>query len=142
MNDITLKIELPDQFVGDVMTTAVESGGYALWYWEGFNMVEINRARANPEDNNQNIAGVVLDDLTVYRIKFTVDHPQDNDEYIVEFSDVVTGIQWILDGTVPVTSDIVGYIAQAVAEKDAGHIDAIAADCIMQAACFKELVFG
>jgi hypothetical protein len=140
--------EVSDQFLADVLTTAVESGGHALWYWEGFSMVDVSRARSNPEDNNQNVAGVVLDDLSVYRITFAVDHIARDEvdksgqgEYAIDLEDVAKGIQWILDGTVPVTRDLVGMIASAVADNDA-DIDAIGADVIIQAACFKELVFG
>jgi adenosylcobinamide amidohydrolase len=136
---VKLDIELSDQFLGDVLTTAVESGGHAMWYWEGFSMKDCMRYHA---DRPNSAGGTVLDDLTVTTVKFLVDHPQESDEYIVDFLDLATGIQWLLDGTVPVNDYIKGMVYRAVAQADAGEIDADAADCIVQATAFKEVVFG
>lgn len=132
---ITVKHEVSDQFLADVLTTAVESGGHAFWYWEGFSMLDISRAVEGPPDG-------ALDNLSVYRVKFVVDHPQEQDEYIIDLEDVAKGIQWILDGTVPVAKRLVDYITSAISDEDAGDIDAEAADVIVQACAFKELVFG
>lgn len=145
--EITIKHEVSDQFLADVLTTAVESGGHALWYWEGFSMIDLRRAGADP--GAQVVADQVLDHLSVYRIEFACEHIARDDvdkngqgEYQIDLEDVAKGIQWILDGTVPVAQRLVDYIRRGVAEADTGDIDAEAADVIVQAAAFKELVFG
>jgi hypothetical protein len=47
-----------------------------------------------------------------------------------------------LSGSVKIDNQIHGYVALAVAENDAGFIDSVAADCIVQAGLFDELVYG
>lgn len=151
---IAVKHEVSDQFLADVLTTAVESGGHALWYWEGFSALDVTRAilahdgrSTDPVEvmvggSGEHEHGTTLSGLSVYRLKFVVDHPQEQDEYTIDLEDVAQGIQWLLDGTVPISDRIKDYIANAVSEADAGDIDADAADCIIQAAAFKEYVFG
>ena len=41
-----------------------------------------------------------------------------------------------------VNSDIAGYLQQFIDTNDAGHLDAVASDCLLQFACFGELVYG
>lgn len=150
---ITLNHTLDDQFLSDVLTTAVESDGHALWYWEGFIIGDVERAISREPDpttrtmvevmvgDAEEEHGTILGHLSVYRVTFTVDHPQDGDDYQIDLEDVAKGIQWILDGTVPVADRLVSMIHRAVAD-EYPDIDAEGADVIMQAACFKELVFG
>jgi hypothetical protein len=157
---IAIKHDVTDQFLADVLTTAVESGGHALWYWEGFSMIDMDRAISRiPDANTRTMVDVKVGEpgseqehltrlghLSVYRIKFACDHSakEDSDgqgEYIIDLEDVAKGIQWILDGTVPVASRLGAMVAMAVAEGEA-DIDAEGADVIVQAAAFGELVFG
>lgn len=147
MPSITVKHEVRDQFLADVLTTAVESGGHALWYWEGFSMINIER-EVKVDANCDRDHHTHLDDLSVYKVEFSCDHntqtdgePDTQGHYVVELSDIAQGIQWILDGTVPVAQRLVSMIASAVADDDA-DIDAEGADVIVQACAFGELVFG
>lgn len=153
-NKINITHEVSDQFLADILTTAVESGGHALWYWEGFEMVDVTRAILARDSSSMDPVDVRVGEfltehshntrltgLSVYRIKFKVDHPQDGDEYTVDLEDVAKGIQWILDGTVPLNDRITGQIVMSIIDMQP-DIDAEAADCILQAACFKEYVFA
>tara|TARA_Y100000310_G_scaffold128314_1_gene127491 strand:+ start:657 stop:1040 length:384 start_codon:yes stop_codon:yes gene_type:complete len=60
----------------------------------------------------------------------------------VTVSTIARGIRLLKTGEVKVSSDITGYIGSAEAEKDASYIDSDAADCIVQAALFGEIVYG
>jgi hypothetical protein len=145
---INLTATVEDQFLADVLTTAVESGGHALWYWEGFSMIDFRRASNNPEAPKAVMADVVLEPLSVWRIEFACDHiardgvdKNGQGQYQIDLEDVAKGIQWIVDGTVPVAQRLVDMVTEAVASGDC-DIDAEGADVIVQAAAFKELVFG
>tara|TARA_B100001094_G_C18061037_1_gene735074 strand:+ start:360 stop:722 length:363 start_codon:yes stop_codon:yes gene_type:complete len=41
-----------------------------------------------------------------------------------------------------VNSDIASYLVDFIDTNDAGHLDAEASDCLLQFACFGELVYG
>ena len=41
-----------------------------------------------------------------------------------------------------VNSDIASYLVDFIDTGDAGHLDAEASDCLLQFACFSELVYG
>jgi hypothetical protein len=45
-------------------------------------------------------------------------------------------------GKISVRSDIQKAIGLAIFEEEYGEIDSTAADCIVQAACFEEIVYG
>lgn len=124
----TIKIskELTDEFLSDVLITAVESGGASLFYWDGFRMMTIDRQP----------------DLSIDAIDFFADDGDgERHRYEITHEDVGNAIQAILDGTVSLGYPK-EYIVRAVSELDAGDIDATAADCIIQAACFGEVVYG
>lgn len=153
-NKISITHDVSDQFLADIMTTAVESGGHALWYWEGFSMTEVVRAVSSDPDadsttkvdvmvggDGEHEHGTSLSNLSVYRLVFKCDNPQEGDEYTVDLEDIAQGMQWILDGTVPLNDRITGMLTMAIIDRQA-DIDADGADCIIQAACFKEYVFA
>lgn len=128
---IDVEIELDRQFVYDALTTSIECGYNAVHYWGVVHKVERDS------------------DLNVLRYGLSLIEPigDHNDEKIgsgvvVDSNTVQLGIQRLLDGSVPIDSIIRGYVFSAVIERDAGHIDADAADCIIQAGVFGELIFG
>ena len=122
---ITMKIELQEQFLYDILTTFVESG-YSTWA----ELREVNR-----EPDMLDVLSIVLYDDDSERT------------YDVGIDEVFTGLCRIVgcdnDGKrVEIAGSIADYISRGVREDDAGDIDAIGADCIVQAAIFGELVYG
>jgi hypothetical protein len=67
---------------------------------------------------------------------------KDEDEYLIDCSVIKRGLEKLLSGNVQVGSQIMGYIMQSLGDGDAGMIDAIAADCIVQAGLFSEVRYG
>lgn len=120
---ININVELDEQFLYDTLTTFVESG-YSDWC----EFIEVNR---EPD---------TLDVLSVTIIA-------DSGRHEVGIDEAFTGLCRIVhkdnEGKrVEIADYIKQYCVRGVMEQDAGHIDAIAADCIVQAAIFGELVYG
>lgn len=148
MTTITIQINLPDQFIYDVLTIAVEGG---INYWAVCS--EINR------DAQYGVISAVLQDLewhmTHARCEATCrmagapkgatceeyDQIDFRDESI-DYDTVVAGLTDLLAGRVEVAPYIREYIERGIREGDAGEIDAEAADAIIQAGLFGELVYG
>lgn len=139
MPSITVKIDLTDEFLRDVMVTMVESGNYCIWYWGACS--DIRRM----DDHRRHRGGQCQRHVDEFFLRESENHDDDHLEphsKVVNKVEVAKAIERILNGTVPVASDIVGYIFQGVTTMDAGDIDATAADCIAQAILFDELVYG
>lgn len=123
---ININIDLEEQFLYDILTTFVESG----WSdWARF--TEVNRE---------------VDTLDVLSITL-IDVEDSGKSFDVGIDEVFTGLCRIVgkdnDGKhVDISSSILDYVMRGVREQDAGDIDAIGADCIVQAAIFGELVYG
>lgn len=131
---IYINVELDDQFVMDVLTTALESGWASIGYW----------AIASEVKRTKEL------DVTSFRIglrEAVGDETLDDRMYGGKTEEVGTeqikiGMQKLIDGTVPLGARVRGYIVNAVLEGDAGHIDADAADAIVQAGLLGEIIFG
>jgi hypothetical protein len=127
--DITIQVEVSDGFLSDVMVVMIETP-MTLWSWDNVSVVNIDR------QPDLSITSFIIecDDPNVERsARFTMDADR-----------VVEGIVKILDNDSEISIDptIRNYIVRGVMDNDAGEIDAIAADCIMQAAFFNALVYG
>jgi hypothetical protein len=124
---VNMTVEVDEQILLDTLTTAVESGGHALWYWEGFNMVNVDRDG----------------DLNVDQITFDVDHPEDGKRYTVNMEDVREAIETILSDQRSMNID--GSIVTSIRESVLGNdfdMDALGADVVVQVAAFGEVIFG
>lgn len=64
------------------------------------------------------------------------------ESYTIRMDDVMDSIERIINGKVTVADSIKKDILTAIAEDDYGYIDGYAADAIVQAACFGELIYG
>lgn len=62
--------------------------------------------------------------------------------YELKMDDVIDSIERIVNGEVTVADSIKSDILKAITEDDYGYIDGYAADAIVQAACFGELIYG
>lgn len=127
MPEIKMAVEVERQFLLDIMTTMVEAP-FTIWSWDGIAIDDIDRDK----------------DLNVTSFRVTADDPKTGEStgYLMDEAAVVHGIQHLLDGIVPLDPSIIGFIARGVRESDAGDVDAIAADAIMQSAFFLEVVYG
>lgn len=115
------EVELDRDFLSCVLITASEGG---INYWADVLKVE---------DEGEDRMAIFL----------AVRANEDEEPlFKVDHETVVRGIQRLLDGSVRVDSQIRGYLSRAVAERDAGDVDADVADCIVQAGIFNELVYG
>jgi hypothetical protein len=125
---ITIKKTLSDEFLADVMCTMIESGYDSIFHWEGLNLKTLDR------DENGYPVWIVLEcDSPYLELKrHSVSISRDN---------TAKAIERILNGDVPLGYPR-EYIQRAVAEDDAGDIDATAADCIAQVIAFNEVVYG
>lgn len=113
MHTIQITFNLTDEFLADVATTAIEGG---INYWT-------SRIRRIDVDT------------------FALTDEETDKSYVVTHRMLARAIESILaldpTGTVGIDS-----IASGVFERDAGQIDALDADCIVQVAVFGEVLYG
>jgi hypothetical protein len=121
--EIRINQTLTDEFLEDIMVTMVESGDGCIWYWGRIKDV------------------VRREDLNVTSFEVTDDDDMISEWKTIDHGVVADAIQDLLDGTVKCGYPL-EYIRRGVMELDAGDIDSTAADCIVQAALFGELVYG
>lgn len=134
---IKAAIELEPKFFADVLSTIIDSN-IADWA-EGRNFEHTNDGdylRCEMRPHRQE--GLVFDE-----------GDKRNDWIEIGYAEVEAAMQKVInhqagvDGAKPLcTPYIAKYILDAVLEQDAGHIDAEAADVIIQVALFDEIVFG
>lgn len=116
---IEIEKELTQEFLADIINTAVEGG---IDYWIG--SIDWNR------DEKGNY------------LEVTVVPEDEEEEKTVKIEQLPEVLKKIIEGTFACRKDIRDSITSAVLEVDAGDIDADCADVIFQFACFGELVYG
>lgn len=109
-----------DQFSKDVIVTA-RCG--AIGYW------------AQEVGYYASIGAMMIDE-------FDEETGETTDSHVVNAASIREAINSILLGSVSVNRDIAMCIWQGNKDKDAGMIDADAADVIVQVACFGQIVYG
>lgn len=127
---ITATREVSHDFLAGIIITAVEGG---INYWAAI-------TEYSPE-------GWSDDSKMPETIHAKVQEHTEDDEVsqkpqLLDTFAVAKGIERILTHQVPIADYIEGYIWQGLSNEDAGHIDAEAADCIVQAALLNELRYG
>lgn len=123
MPTINIDVELPEEFIGDVMTTMVESGYDCLFYWGTPTFI-------NRDSNLVPILASIVEDEDDERTVHTLTHDM-----------VAPAIERIIKEKL-VGSALMPYLMRAVLEQDAGDVDAILADCILQVALLGEVRYG
>lgn len=135
---IKVEMELTEDFLSDVLVTAFDGNYGGCWYW----------ARPADVENWLTTEKDVLDDTVIWKQVFIEDkEDEDSELWRVSHNVVAKGIKRILNGNVKchdlIAADIFNaVIFNAVATRDAGGIDAEAADCIVQAGLFSDIVYG
>lgn len=130
MTNITITVEISDELINDVFITAMEQG---IGYWavasqvessgEGSDLKYISAMLADREEAYD--SGLDPNEFTWYRIDKDV---------------IVKGIERIMSGEVGIRSDLHAQVSGSIRADDC-DIDADAADCIVQAGVFGELVY-
>lgn len=113
-------------FLADVVITAVEGG---IGYWA--------RTRNYRWDEGDDAAGQAYATVEVFDADGAL-----ADWKLVNADTVAHGIGKIRDANFKINPDLRALILGADAENDAGNIDADAADVIVQAGLFGEIVYG
>lgn len=133
---VNMTVEVDDQFISDILTTMVESGGSSYWA----NILEVNR-----DDNGDVSSFMLVEDEEAQEAK---DMGKSNDEIIASMAETVTAIS-IVDtlSKIMTTPDlqvgyVYGYIRDGLAEQDAGMFDAEATDFILQIAVLDKVVYA
>ncbi len=120
-----IELEVTQEFLRDIICTAVEGG---INYW-AFPL------KAQFDDSGDYLSAPI-EEIEAQELGGTKKRLNLDD------SSILRGIQVLLGFKGQVATDIVGNVMNAVKECDAGYIDATAADCIVQAAMFGEIVYG
>lgn len=134
MITITLKRTLDDEFISNVLITAFDGSYGGCWYWCEADTKFLTTMKAMGDDSLWTECRIRHEDETGPEGAFC--------KHVVDAEVIRVGIQRILDDPDFCGQHIREYVAQGVSERDAGHIDADAADVIVQAGLFGELVYG
>ena len=111
---------LPEQFLHDCIITAVEGG---INYWAEIVTYQLNG-----------------DKVTSCWVR---DYECDDDTPKELSVDVIAdGIRKLLNGKAKLNRTTLNELRRAVAENDAGYVDAAVADAVAQVALFNEIVYG
>jgi hypothetical protein len=136
---IRVKIErtLSVDFVSDILITAFDGNYGGCWQWaepsnDDWLTALPDGTWTKVEVRPKEETGIPhLDNLTRQNGGITVDD-----------TTIQIGLQKIIDGEFLINDALRDHILRGVLEEDAGEIDSIAADCIVQAGWFGTLVFG
>ena len=133
---VAMTITVEDQFILDILTTMVESGGSSYWA----NILEVTR-----NDNGDITSFMLIEDEEAQEAK---DMGKSSDEIIASMAETVTA-QSIVDTLSKIMSDpslqhgyVWDYIRQGVTEQDAGEFDAEATDFLLQIAVLDKVVYA
>jgi hypothetical protein len=135
MTTINIKLELKDQFLRDVLATAV---WYGSSYWAGYENPVLHKWEGQGIADYQSIT---VNDLG--------DDEESKAKYEITLAKVAEGIERLIGRNFNSEESHaqchVSYSAamlRAVALGDAGNVDAELADIVLQLACFGHIVYG
>jgi len=118
---IELDLEISDEWCADVMSAALEGG---IGYWCAADSIQRDGL------GFRSFIAYDAEDENAFK-------PKGCDRRSIRL-----GVERILSGEVKVNKVLCGCILAGVTSYDSGLIDADAADCIVQAGLFNDLVFG
>jgi hypothetical protein len=133
--EIKMTRTLPMQFLYDIMITMVETPVGGWWHF-----IDVNR---DEDLNILNFTVVDIGDSLDGDHEEIMEAIQTADRHVITPEKVAEAIERVMCSPDHlVGAGIEDYIARGVREDDAGDIDAIAADCLLQIACLDEVVYG
>lgn len=124
--ELTVTQQYDMEILSDTIITAIEGG---IGYWSVCTEYKWQDKKPHEVFAKVEIEEELRDD-------------DDQDEYLIDCQVIKRGLEKILSGGVPLSSQILGWIHQSLNEGDAGMIDATVADCIVQAGLFGEVRYG
>ena len=132
--DTTTKLTPREQFLRDILCTAVEGGTN---YW-----AQVDQIRRDGYRPDARVGDPGFGDWTY--IGYTLhDVEGDGEEYVVTVETVKRGLKLLTQDTkIGLRKDLRAAVMVANISNDAGEIDSEAADCIIQAGIFGEIVYG
>lgn len=130
--EVTVKFTLSDQLLRDVLCVALEGG---IGYWAEASDIKTIEVEVNGSPMTEYVSCTLTD------AEGTDDEGNDW-THSVTLDTVAEGIRRIMSGEVRARRDIEDAIRAGVADNDAGHIDADAADVILQVALFGAITYG
>lgn len=138
---VTLTVTLTDSMCEDILSTAYEGG---IGYWARC----LNHGYSEASPNYQWLALYEWEDfcndtgLVGWQMDRSLERGEHPDRLLfVDYDVIALGVQRILSGEVGIRSDLYRQVMTVRSEDDM-DIDSDAADCIVQAGLFAELVYG
>lgn len=134
---ITVQLPVTDELCASILCTALEGG---TGYWAAADKIE----RRDVPAERRAYEG----EFEYVSVELSDTEAQDEDDepafppQVVDYAAIRRGLQRVIAGEVKVRRDLVAACQASVTGGDGGDIDADAADVIVQAAMFGELVFG
>ena len=122
----------PDRhrFLWGTFVTALESG---VGYWCRINSYRPGWAPDMGERTERQVR-----DYENFRAEIECEY----DCYLVDADVIEKGIEALKNGKARVNTTLLGWIVDGDNENNGGYIDATAADCIVQAGLFGEVIYG
>lgn len=123
---MSAKAEAREKFLADVLVGIVEDGGYNSWR-------QIMGGTYRYEPPGEAFATIVV---------IGDGRPEEHAMHDVSPDVIARGLGRLQSGEVECNSELLGWILRANDKNDATNIDAEAADVVLQAAIFGELIYG
>ena len=123
--EIVVTAQVSLQTLADILITAVEGG---IGYWS---QTVTYRWTEGPIHTYADIIEVDEDE-----------DEEDHKHHKIDLEVIKRGIERCLSGAVKPSPSLREMIHRAVVEDDAGHVDSDAADVVVQAGLFSEIVYG
>lgn len=126
-----------EEYLAAIISTAIEG---SIGYWSQCSQYQWV--------NDEGDVNVVVGEQDGEEARATIHQLNDDesdyskDALVITTEVIAAGISKILKGETNVADRIVNYIKAGEVENDAGEIDGEAADVIVQAGLFKEVVYG
>ena len=122
-----------DLWVSSIHTSAIEGGGYGIGYW-----CEVVKYHWNPKDDN--------DFYSIIRMDEECENDDDKRiskrrKYTINRNTILRGLKRVASGKMKVADSYVSTCVSLLATGD-GDFDGDAADVVVQAGLFNEVIFG
>tara|TARA_R110000824_G_scaffold63858_1_gene167437 strand:+ start:598 stop:996 length:399 start_codon:yes stop_codon:yes gene_type:complete len=130
-NQITITLDVPNSLLYEVFVTALEGG---IGYWSVCNEYRIGYPDKTGEDHEGFRADIVETETHI--------EGDEEEEVRIDRGVVLLGLTRVVQGSVRISPRIYQDILLSVRQGHSGHIDSEAADCIVQAGLFDDIVYG
>jgi hypothetical protein len=132
--DTTTKLSEREDFLRSVLSTAVEGGTN---YWAQVSAIKRDNYRAGAKYGEPGWGDWTYLGYTLHDIE------EDGKKHVVTTATVERGLKLLTQDTkISLRSDLRKAVLLANVTNDGGEIDADAADCVVQAGIFGEIIYG